>query len=1025
MIINKENLIKNIRNELSDNSVGEISPRDIRHNLIDIIDSVHLLTKDSNIDSLNIGTPETRNVRIGHRSLESIKLDGYTSTDNIAIGYSSLRSSYRTKRNTAIGSFALSCNIHGEGNLAIGYNSLAGNTTGFSNVALGAHSLNNNKTGNFNIAIGNAAGYYIDRDTSYKFFLASHPVDESYICDNPEGVGLVPTIYGDLQSNSIGINTPSLHEGSVLQTGGDIDPSQDLSFNLGSSSFRWNNLYLQNALFSPIGTINSDESIFVNSRKINLNAEDVFIGGNVEVSGNILPSVTEQYNLGSMIQRWGKGYFDSIFSNYLTAFQKSFFSNKTLYLASSGEWSIDGGGPSSLYEYYPCSNSLEINPILSDDEIVGGGFVLQSTEDSYYFTFQKDGYPCGPNKRWKSNIGIELYGDESYISATALVGSLTNNCFGIFMSGTKTFFSEKHQYIDHEQYSSNADINFYRNELSDTPDYDIVFHSLSSGVNISQKFLSSRSIPRETVDQVDVINGFELKYFDDNDIDSDRFVIRSFDNDIYSSNHLTLMSSKSYGVLGLNNFKTFGELAYPETTFNIRSSNDSIIRSTAENYDSSISALQLLAHQNCLNSGVEFVYSNHSGIFDLNIYDNYSKNTVLSSPSGISLGIFASGDPQDLLTIGSSGYNSHISIFESYSKPSPKEEYGKLFIYEKISNNQSQTIIFLDDEGNEHDIVLNKYNAEDGLILSENGNTFGGLCPDVRGDIPNASNNTAFGYQALNNITVGDCNTMYGFRAGSSIETGYNNIGIGCNAFQEAAEDINHNIAIGCDSVGSNIEDNYNFHLGYSDTNLLFEAKLGPSTNQKHLYMPDGKITLYGPDKGESLHISNNTIRLEDHGGSDTPENELVFKFKGNETNDLVVMNHSYPPMDNNTFYRNNLRPWMELMGDLKLRGGICFADGSFISGTNELNKIPIIEQKIEDIFVEGHALEDIPEAINIEDPSIGILKLRDGRQLLITNRDKYLKIRTNDYVIAIKINSEYRPIWISNESSVCNCCTR
>ena len=43
MIKSKSELVSTINSELSDNSTGDISPRDIRHNLIDIIDSAHNL----------------------------------------------------------------------------------------------------------------------------------------------------------------------------------------------------------------------------------------------------------------------------------------------------------------------------------------------------------------------------------------------------------------------------------------------------------------------------------------------------------------------------------------------------------------------------------------------------------------------------------------------------------------------------------------------------------------------------------------------------------------------------------------------------------------------------------------------------------------------------------------------------------------------------------------------------------------------------------------------------------------------
>ena len=44
MILTKLKLVENIVSEISDNSTGQISPYDVRHNLLDIVDSVHNLT---------------------------------------------------------------------------------------------------------------------------------------------------------------------------------------------------------------------------------------------------------------------------------------------------------------------------------------------------------------------------------------------------------------------------------------------------------------------------------------------------------------------------------------------------------------------------------------------------------------------------------------------------------------------------------------------------------------------------------------------------------------------------------------------------------------------------------------------------------------------------------------------------------------------------------------------------------------------------------------------------------------------
>lgn len=1017
MIIPKSRLVSNITQELSDNSTGQISPQDIRHNLLDIIDSIHLLTKDQNLEALNFATPDQRNVKAGVESLHSLGLDGYTSTDNVAIGYSTLKSSYRTRRNTAVGSYALSCNIHGDANLSFGYSSLAGNTTGNSNVALGTHALNYNKRGNFNIAIGNAAGYYVGADDSYKFYVASHPVEETYICDNPTGQGLVPLLFGDLNDHKLGVNTNVLHDGSVLQTSGNVSPSQNNQFSLGLESYAWSNVYS-----SKVSNLNTMVELDGNTLTLTalsgidiLSSNDIYLSGNpITIGGHLMPDQHATHNLGLVDNRFNVGYFEEILTDYVTALQKSFFTNKTLYLASSGEWAIDGGGPSSLYDHYPCEESPTIIPTLTDDEIKGGGLVLQSIQKSYNFLFNNDETSCGSYNRWHSNIGIET---DDYISTTALIGKNSSECYGIFMEGDQTFFSPKTVFEDRDNIAGNGSINFYSSEIASLEDF-IISYTTTESKNIVQRYLSKAS-PKQQENDLDKLTGFETKYIDN--LGKSRLVMKSYSDSITSKNHFILMNDHD-GVVGINNFVANGDELLPETFFNIRSTDDAIVRVTAENNSDSFAALQLLAPQNCLNSGVEITYQNNSGIFEVNMYDDFDKHTIFHSASGDHLGIYCTSGV-DMVSIGDADYSSAaLALYEHPTSPFPTPSYGKLYIKEKIAQDQTQTIKFMDDEGNILDLIRSVFIPSDGLIYSDNGNTFGGICPDVRGDTPDATNNTAYGYQTLNSIEVGSCNTMYGYQAGNSITNGFDNIAIGCKALYDSDADVTNNIIIG-NGVGSNLSSNYNFLVGASNGNLLFRGVLGPNSNDKHLYMPDGNISL--ENSSESLHLSSNLIEAKDSSGLDYPEETLNIRFSGNESSDLLRMSHESPPMNVIYGYKKFDRPNVEVLGDIRLKGALCFRDNTFMESASELQKVPALERKLDGIFVEGVALEDIGLANGIESPTQGVIRLRDQRQVLITNRDEYSSIKKNDYIIAIKMGEEYRPIWISNSSSVCTCCTK
>ncbi len=1027
MIISKSTLLNNILSELSDNSTGQISPRDIRHNLVDIIDSIHLLTEGSNIESLNLGTPDIRSVRIGLLSLDSLNLDGYTSTDNIAVGYAALKSSYQTRRNTAVGSYALSCNIHGDANVALGYNALAGNTTGYSNVALGTHTLNNNKRGNFNIAIGNAAGYYIGPDDDYKFYLASHPIDESYICDNPNGANLTPLMHGDLNSNVLGLNTNSLHSNSTLQVGGNVSPSTTSSFTLGVSSYVWSSGYIGTVLNGDtkvvLGTndltLTSNDNIIFNSSGIYLNSNEIKFGG------HLLPDQHATHDIGSIDNRFNKAYFEELLTDYVTALQKSFFSNKTLYLASSGEWAIDGGGPSSLYEYYPCPSSPDPVAILDDNEIDGGGLVLQSTSDQYKFIFKSTDDVCGSTKRWYSNIGLEISGVNSYLKTPSVISTDSLNCYGIFMSGEQVFFAQKDLYENNHNIAGDGQISFYAPSGGTQLDEFIISHaSVESGVDISQRYLSSAH-PVELEDGKQKLTGFETKYFDE-ELNS-RLVTRSYSNSSKSNNHIVLMN-QGEGCVGINNFTANGQDLVAETIFNVRSSNDAIARVTAENDASSFAALQLFAPQNCANSGVEIFYQNNSGIFGLNIFDDFNKHEVLHSDNGDYLGIYATSGTGDLVTIGNETYtNASIALYERSSTPSNQALYGKIYVSNKDFAGQSQTLNFMDEEGNNFNLVRNTSDSADGLIYSENGNTFGGLnCPDVRGDTPNASNNTAYGDSTLNDITNGDCNTFYGYNAGSTITTGSQNVGIGCNVMLNASGDVSNNIVIGSNGMGQGLDSNHNLLIGSSNGSPLITGKLGPRISDKRVDIVNGSLNVQS--LARILQLTGEKIEIQDFSGSDYPDEDFSVSFAGNENSDLMVWNHNSNPFETLFSYKtfNPSRPFVEVKGDVRVKGAVAFRDGSFMESASELNSIGPALDRLNNIFIEGVSLENIDPAHSIESPTQGIVKNRlGGLEHVITNRDPHSKIKKGDYIIAIKIGQEYRPIWISNESSSCTCCTK
>lgn len=1073
MIIPKSQLIANINNEIIDNGDGQISPNDVRHNLIDIIDSVHLLTEQNNIKSLNFSTPETRSTKAGEKTLEKLSLDGYFSIDNSAFGYAALRSNYQGTKNTAIGSQALSCNIYGESNTAVGYNALAGNTTGHGNIGIGNNTLTNNKIGHFNIAIGHSAGYYVTRDTNYKLFIASHPVESDYICANPLGSGLTPLVFGDLNSNNLkfGIAVKNLHSAGTLQVSGGISPHLNSIDDLGHESYRFKNLYLSNSLIFPSGKYLSysydNESFTVNN--------------------NIVPSINRTYNLGASGSQWYAGHFYDIYVSgtaYIENYVRKTISDclyecKTLYLASSGT----------------CGNSESGCGYLSDEYLVGAGFVIKSSGNNYLRDYSFIFNPSNDNvinlesnniyskSFWYSNISLHLApGNHLKTDRVVSSGKLSlvtdPSGYGLFINNENVYLSRENIIPPLANPSSGTiaglgQINFIQSSGT-CSNFNFTIGTLESGISISQKFING--IKRRTKDQLnndkDKLSGFELKYYDDLNSEyigelSDRFAIRSFDYSSDSINNLLLMKNDpNGGVFGINNFTTGGDTLFPKTIFNIRSKDNAVARITAENISSGVySALQLLGGSNCLQDGFETIYYHQSGIVDFNLYQDSGKlNIYRFTPYESAL--FSSGITNATLTIGCSGlpYPS-ISLKDNIFTSGniiATSGYGKIYNVkvEREYANQSHALYFMDASGFVHDLTNNPYDIAGNSLYTESytspntygGNTYAGFnSPKTRVSFSQVRfGNTAYGTEALHHLASGDRNVAIGFRAGSGINNGINNtiigafagttitsgnnnIVIGTSALLNASGYINNNIIIG-DGVGTNFKDSYKFLLGY-DSIILISGSIGPNNSNKVLALPtSGLLEINSYDNFDKLKLNHDSLEIFNQAGT-YPRHNLTFKFSTpSGTNNLLTLNNSVAPSGSGNYACSGL-PYAELNGNLKLLNNICFSDGTNLNSSSFLDTLSTVESgvnnhetRLNTLFIEGIANQNINAPLTSNSPTSGIIVTKienwnNGPNVFIKNRDPLLKINQNDYVIAININGEYRPIWVSTEALVCNSC--
>jgi hypothetical protein len=368
--------------------------------------------------------------------------------------------------------------------------------------------------------------------------------------------------------------------------------------------------------------------------------------------------------------------------------------------------------------------------------------------------------------------------------------------------------------------------------------------------------------------------------------------------------------------------------------------------------------------------------------------------------------------------------------------------------------NKASQLNFVDASGNIFSFIVDAIDQfgesiEKSLIVDGLGNTFGGRnSPLNRSNLNSFTiSNTAVGNSALSELTNGSKNIVYGYHAAKSIKTGTNNVIIGANALASSPSG-NNNILIGNELLASteNIIDN-KFIVG-SFNNYLFDGDIVT----KSVKMPSGTLSFTNANNAFGLSLSHNTIEKINYLNSSPYVNEsLEFKFKNSQTNTLMVLNHSQAPMSKVPVYSSTQNPFVEVKGDIKLLGGVSFSDNTYLNSASFLQDISsltttlttansnisslqssvgTINNQLSSLIIEGYALNDIPAPPNASSVRIGKLQLQivvngqlvnktaqslaDITSVDIHNRDPRMPIDKGDYIIAIKIGNEYRPIWIS-----------
>ena len=343
-------------------------------------------------------------------------------------------------------------------------------------------------------------------------------------------------------------------------------------------------------------------------------------------------------------------------------------------------------------------------------------------------------------------------------------------------------------------------------------------------------------------------------------------------------------------------------------------------------------------------------------------------------------------------------------------------------------------------------------------------NTFGGKSsPLLRSNITSANDNSALGYASLSGIFTGDRNTCIGSYAGSASDGTFNeNICIGYKAGSETLG--NNNVIIGNELNATKIL--------YSSTDTLKDKILidgvievhkeqARTLNNVHLftindtYLHDAVLNVSHGQKEESDGSKTplNNISIDPYVGrvnyhyddqDDLINNSTSLDFAIFDNNVLSIdrkSNSTYNPSKN---YSSSDSPFVEIVGDLRLTGSIKFADGTpdIPSGSivnnisdlqtdlettntnlsNESSRIDQLRSDLSAFIVEGYADGTILPPDSFDSPTTGNMSTKiksgssiiNGPKLQLVNRDSYLKISKGDFVVAVLVNQEYRPVFVS-----------
>ena len=987
-----------------------------------------------------VGRSSSDNSVFGYNALNG----NYEGTHNTAIGSQSISCNVYGDHNVGVGVSALGGNTTGSGNIGIGNYTLHRSRTGSFNIAIG-HAAGNyiGETDSYKFYLGAIPVEQDDNCLVEDGVTSLTPLMHGNLEDNLLAINTNSLhTFGTLQV--AGDASPSDNAESNLGHGSKHWKMAYISSGISYPNSGTLTIYSD----APKGVAFPDQ--------YNLSVRQHFDGngnigfgtntpsgdyGLITVAGNVVPSESGIFALGHPLLTWDAYLNDVVISGQLRAnntvyneIGECIYECKTLHLGSSGL--CDEG-----YGFHDSS----VCGYLSDAGLEGAWFEIHASGEDYvrYYRliYKQPDVSIDPDvlsvdnsfsrSHFESNISLKI-ADGNHLKTQRVLGKdktsiVTESGYnGLFIianeslpltSGSYMTFGQVHHASG--DYVGKGNVSFFGASGDNT--YDLAIASVDSGSLNNTSLSNAVRVGLDFTTAVADTNRsrFSLRQYNFGHPDYDRFVIGSEGGEYREHDHTRVFEpvtiAKSGMYVGISNYeRTEGSAPeMPQAHLHIQGGNtgpfagNTVVRIGTRTGDTSKDSIFELTGNGAEGaSGLRVSYDTSTDYIDFstiatNSTDFATTSGFLSVTNDNYIGIGSTitdsnrtFTPIEPLTINhyNAGSSGTIAMKEQEKKPTNTADYGKIYVKPKVAASQTQALYFLDDGGNEFNIVTNIFDIDNTQLVWSDvySNTFAGSkspasLPVLGGNTADntvfgsnslnsivnssytASGNTVFGARSLNKLTDGDLNTIVGndnlrYKSGdmsnniivgqhnldSGNSSSYNNIIIGNNNFNSIDTAADNSIIIG-NSVATNAVDwSDKLLIGYGTDPLVSGQLTGSkylAISEADFYVTNGNVSIEDTNKSIEYNIipKTETVNGDDVSYIDTHIKDtfnssvasgvhrLVFT-TSNDTSGVLVENDfrkGAMPVSPVPTYASTSNPTVTINGDINVRGQINYADGT------------------------------------------------------------------------------------------------